>query len=150
MKALQYVLLIVFLIFFNNPYCLAEAFKSAGPSDGEAKVLYFLLLTGSLLAIAMAVLFFASMAQFVYKEKSSNHHYYILVVVLTLVLPAILFQENALVPIIGVGALSMLGWFFYKISEPDANFGKWFFQILITLIVFIVLGVLIIIISFLG
>lgn len=65
-------------------------------------------------------------------------------------LPAILFQGNALVPTMVVWVFSMLGWFFYKISEPNANFGKWLFQILITLIIFIVLGVSIVIISFLG
>lgn len=65
-------------------------------------------------------------------------------------LPAILFQGNALVPIMVVWVLSMLGCFFYKISEPDTNFGKWFFQIFIALIIFIALGVSIVIISFLG
>lgn len=39
-------------------------------------------------------------------------------------LPAILLQGNALVPTMVVWVFSMLGWFFYKISEPNANFGK--------------------------
>lgn len=150
MKVGQYILLTIFFTFFYTIPSFAEAFKSAGPSDGEAKVLYFLMLTGSLLAIALVVLMFASVAQWIYKEKKLNHLYYILAVLLILLLPATMFQQNALVPIVAAVGLSMLGWFVYQISEPDANFGKWFFQLLLALILFIILGISIVVITFLG
>lgn len=145
-KNFKYTLSTLLLILINSSYSWAEAFKG-GPSDGQYKVLFFLILIGIVSAIVTGILLFAYLIEVTSKYEMTRNKKRISVVFVGSVLFLAIYNL-VIIPVIVLGSLIGIGFLMRRLSNPETQYRSVFLKALSFLIAWIAFTILIIIITF--